>query len=105
MEDSTIKELRERKVERRVEHGDRVIKLEVHFWTNDIVSDEEKRILKVAWDSGTICILKNEGHGIDRSEPIHFDSLSELQSTIERAFKEKGISLLHSEKYRAVYSP
>jgi len=105
MEDSIIKELRESRGEKKVEHGDKVIKIEVHFWTNDIASDEKRRIPKVAWDSGTIHILKNEGHGIKRSEPIHFNSLSELQSTIETAFKKRRMSLLHSRKYRPVYYP
>lgn len=105
MEDLIVGKMREKTGEKEVEYGDKVIKIEVHFWTHGIVSDEEKRIPKVAWDSGTIHILRNDGHEIERSEPIHFESLSELQPTIEASFKERGMSLLHSRKYGPVCYP
>jgi hypothetical protein len=101
--ESIKKELRESRGEKIIEHGDKVLKIEVHFWTDHIVPDKKKRIPKVALDSGTLHILKNEGHGIRRSKSIPFNSLSELQPTIEKAFKDMGINLIHSRKYRSVY--
>jgi hypothetical protein len=100
-----IKELLPNRVEKKVKHGDKVIKIEVHFWTDKMASDKEKLVPKAAWDSGTVHILKNAGHGIKRSKSFPFSSLSELQPTIEKAFKETGISLVHSSKYWSVYYP
>ena len=59
--ESIIKELREKRGERVIEHGDKVIKIEVHFWINDLAEGKEKCIPKVAWDFGTVHILKNMG--------------------------------------------
>lgn len=105
MIDSIIKELQESRGEKRVAHGNKLIKIEVRFWTDAIASDEKSLIPRVAWDSGTIHILKNQGHGIKGSKSIPFNSLSELQPTIEATFKKSGIILLHSRKYRRVYHP
>ncbi|MGP8125424.1 MAG: hypothetical protein ACLQEQ_06085 [Nitrososphaerales archaeon] len=84
-----------------IKHGKRTLKLELRFWTNPIAKGG-KIVPKLAWDSGKICILKNGPQGIERSE-YHFHSLSELQPSIEKAFKKEGIKLLHSTKYRKVY--
>ena len=101
--ESIIKELGEKRGEKTIEHGDKEIKIEVHFLTNDLATSKEKCIPKVAWDFGTVHILKNDGHGIERSDPIHYSTLSELQATIERAFAERGIRLIHSQKYGTPY--
>jgi hypothetical protein len=103
--DSIIRNLREARGVKEIPHGDKVIKIEVHFWTDDLISNKEMRIPKVAWDYGTLHILKNDGHGIERSDPIHFSSLSELTNTIENAFGERGVKLLHGKKSRPVYYP
>jgi hypothetical protein len=103
MKDLIIKELRKSREEKKVAYGNKLIKIEVRFWTHAIASDKKKLIPKVAWDSGTIHVLKNPGHGIMGSKSIPFNSLSELQPTIERTFKKNGITLLHSRKYRPLY--
>jgi hypothetical protein len=104
--ESIIRDLQEKRGCKTIKRPDKVIKIEVHFWTDGIVPpDKEKRIPKVAWDFGTIHILKNEGHGIRRSKPIHYNNLSELQATIEKAFAERGIRLIHSQKYGTPYYP
>ena len=73
-----------------------MLKVEVEFWTDQIASEKGKLVPKVAWDSGTLHILKNEGHANERSKAIPFESLSELQPTIEKAFKGEEESRLSS---------
>jgi len=92
--DYLIQLIREERGEKTVEHGNRVIKIELHFWTDGIASEKGKVVPKACWDSGTIHVLKNEGHGIERLEPIHFKSLSELEQKLEEAFKKAGIVVL-----------
>lgn len=96
---SIIGDLLKKRGSKIIDHPDKVIKIEVHFWTNGILPDKKKRIPKVACDYGTIHILKNQGHGIKRSKPIHYGALTELPAVIEKAFAERGIRLVHSGKY------
>lgn len=96
--DYIIRLLREERGEKTIEHGDRTIKIELHFWTDGIASERGKVVPKVCWDSGMIHILKNEGHGIERLEPIPFNSLSELEQKLEEAFRKAGIVVLKSKQ-------
>ena len=93
-----IQLLREERGEKTVKHGERTIKIELHFWTNDIASERGKVVPKVCWDSGMIHVLKNEGHGIERLGPVPFNSLSELELKLEEAFKKAGIVVLKSKE-------
>ena len=59
--DYLIQLLREERGEKTIEHSDRTIKIELHFWTDGIASEKGKVVPKVCWDSETIHVLKTKG--------------------------------------------
>ena len=94
MTEEILKKLRQERGEKEVEHGNKMIKVTLSFWTDDIAKEKKELVPKVCWDSGTIRILKNDGHGIESSEVKNFHSLSALTETIEEVFREQGIKVL-----------
>jgi len=99
------KELEKERGSVEIKMPDKTIKVEVHFWTNNVSGEEGKKVPKVCWDSGTIHVLENKGHGIEKQKEIPFNSLSELTEKIEEGFKEAGIKVLKSRKVQNVYYP
>ena len=78
--------------------GERTIELRVRFWTNGIASAEGKIVPRHAWDSGTVEVRSNESHGIVSKEALHFYSLAELSSVIEKALINNGVTL-HADNH------
>ncbi|NIQ04260.1 MAG: hypothetical protein GWO20_00570 [Candidatus Korarchaeota archaeon] len=96
--------LEQKRGAKEIERPNKMIKIELHFWTNNISSEEGKAVPKVCWDSGTIHLLENEGHGIERSD-LHFHHLSELVDKIEEAVRTQGIKVLKSRQRWDIYYP
>jgi hypothetical protein len=78
---------------RAARHGEKMISLDVRFWTDDIAAERNKVVPKHAWAFGTVALNRNESHGIGSSEPIHFNTLSELPKAIEDLLIREGIKL------------
>jgi hypothetical protein len=89
--------------EREAVHGKKMIEIRVRFWT-DQIAKEGKIIPKHCWDSGVVRISSNDLHGITSSNPIPFNSLSEILPKIEKLFKNHGIKLHLGSKSRRYYS-
>ncbi|HEX8200309.1 MAG TPA: hypothetical protein VF590_07465 [Isosphaeraceae bacterium] len=81
-------------------HGEKMISLDVRFWTNDIAREPGTVIPKHAWASGTVGLNRNESHGIGPSEPIPFNTLMELPMAIETLLIREGISLHRNPRMR-----
>jgi len=78
--------------------GERMIELRVRFWTNGIASEPGTIVPRHAWDSGTVELRSNESHGIVSRQALHFYSLAELPSIIEKTLINNGVTL-HADKH------
>ena len=84
--------------------GERMIEVRVRFWTNGIAGDEGKIVPRHAWDSGTVEVRSNQSHGIVSKQAIHFYSLAELSSAIERALITNAVTLHADEHSRKLFA-
>jgi tartrate dehydratase alpha subunit/fumarate hydratase class I-like protein len=96
--DEIKKKLRKERGEIKANRPNKMIKVQLNFWTDNIASVKEKVVPKVCWDGGFIHILQNEGHGIKRLEPIPFNGLSDLERKIEEGLKKSGVKMLKGNK-------
>jgi hypothetical protein len=103
MLEETMKRLRLDRGEKTPKHGEKTIKIQLDFWTDDIAKNSGKIVPKVCWDSGTIRLLRNGGHEIKGSKSIPFSSLSQLVGKIEEVFREQNVKVLKTNRY--VYEP
>ena len=56
----------------RAKHGEKMIKVELYFWTNKIADEKGYVVPKVAWNAGWQNLLANKTHGLKRdAEPFH----------------------------------
>ena len=79
--------------EREAKHGQKMISVNVRFWTDELASEEGKIIPKNAWVHGVVRLETNASHGIEPSRPIPFNSLMELPLAIEELLIREGIVL------------
>lgn len=86
--------------EREAKHGEKMISLDVRFWTDGIAEDSEKILRKHGWIHGIVRLNKNDSHGIESGKSIPFNSLLELPSKIEDLLIEEGITLHLNRKMR-----
>ena len=75
--------------------GERGIVIKVDFFTTDLDK-------KHAWTRGTIRIVRNKWHGIVPGRNLHFNSLMEIPTIIERVLIEQRIHL-HPDSKMAKY--
>ncbi len=81
----------------------KMISIEIKFWTNDI--NQEGGVLpKHAWDSGMIKLHMNDRHGIPSTPPKPFNSLMQINHVIEEMLVEHGIKLHQSRIANLYYS-
>lgn len=85
-------------------HGQRMIELEVRFFTNELAETGRVRP-KEGWTRGVVRVTPNDVHGIESSRARHFNSLAELPATIERVLIENGITLHAVGKTSKYLSP
>ena len=83
---------------REAKHGEKMISLNVRFWTDDIAEEPEKIVPKHAWTSGTIRLERNHAHGVESGSSIPFNSLMELPAVIEELLTREGIILHPNQK-------
>lgn len=78
---------------KKAQWGERLIKISVNFWTNDIAEEKGYIIPKNAWSYGKVGLRANPSHDIKSSDPIAFESLMELPAKIEELLIREGITL------------
>ena len=87
--------------EREAKHGEKMISVDVRFWTDDIADGENMVIPKTGWTHGVVKINRNDSHGIKQSgNPIPFNSLMELPAKIEELLIREGITLRRNSNMR-----
>jgi hypothetical protein len=94
---------------RRERAGDnKMISVEVKFWTNNIAEKQGQIMPRVAREAGVIKVLNNNRHGIKSSAPIPFHSLPDLLKKLEDALIKNAIELIattRTRKYRRNVEP
>src|SRR5437868_6626914 len=72
----------------------KMISVEIKFWTNKIAENKGDIIPRVAREAGVIKVLSNSRHGIKGNvKPIPFHSLPHLSVKLEDALVENEIEL------------
>ena len=79
--------------ERVAQHGQKMIEIQLRFWTNDIAEKKGQIVPKHAWTSGVVKVESNKSHGIQAQSPIPFHSLLDVGAVIEKALIQHGITL------------
>jgi hypothetical protein len=85
---------------RQAGQGERMIEINVRFWTNDIADGRGRVIPTHAWSSGVVRIGRNPTHGITPKSPKPFHSLLDLGAVIERVLVDQGVTLHPSRRMR-----
>jgi hypothetical protein len=83
-------------------HGDKMIKLEIHLWTNGL-AEKGSVIPKHCWDSGMLGIQRNEAHGIVPGKTIAFNSMLDLGRAIQQMLIRHKI-VLHPNRQARKYT-
>lgn len=78
---------------KKAQQGERMIEVKVRFWTDNIEKGKGFIRPKHAWARGVIRMERNDSHGIEPQDPLHFNSLMELLSVIEKVLINHGIVL------------
>lgn len=74
-----------------MEHGDKIIKMTLYFWTDKIDGEPAK----VAWDYGTVNAKANKSRDISPNKSgVQFTSLDDLPDAIRKCATLHGIKLL-----------
>jgi len=76
----------------KAQQGERTIKLEVYFFTNQLAKHGHVRP-KHAHASGVVTIAANATHGIAAGSPVPFQSLMEIPAAIEKVLVRRGVRL------------
>jgi hypothetical protein len=94
------------KVEQRIaEHGQKMIEVQLRFWTNDIAEKKGQIVPKHAWAAGVVKVESNKSHGIQPANPLPFHSLLDLGAVIEKALIQHGITLHSGRKMQKYFDP
>lgn len=92
-------------LEREAKHGEKMISLDVKFWTDGIAEDSDKIVAKHEWIHGIVRLNSNTSHGIKSGKPIPFNSLCELPAKIEDLLIEEEVTLHLNRKMRRYIKP
>ena len=100
MNESQVKEI----VEREAKHGEKMISLDVRFWTDGIAEKEGMIVPKHAIAAGVVKLNRNDSHGIKTTaNPVIFNTPMQLLEAIEELLIREGITLhLSSTMHRYV---
>ena len=83
--------------------NERMIRLTIRLWTNNLTRRKGHIRPKHAWSSGVVKLEPNTSHGIKGGRPHVFRSLPELGSALEKSLIAGGIRL-HASKKTKRYS-
>lgn len=101
MAESTVKEIEEREAK----WGEKMISLDVRFWTDGIAETENMIVPKHALAAGVVKLNRNDAHGIKTtSNPIPFNTPLQLLEAVEELFIREGITLHLSSTMRRYFS-
>ena len=87
---------------REAKYGEKMIEIEVRFWTDSISTEPGKILPKHALTGGVVRIKRNASHGIVPVDAIPFNSLFDIGIAIEKVLKAQGI-VLHPTRVMKKY--
>ena len=101
MNESQVKELEDREAK----HGEKMISLDVRFWTDGIAETQGRIVPKHAVAAGVIKLNRNDSHGIKTTpDPVIFNTPMQLLEAIEELLIREGITLHLSSTMRRYVS-
>jgi hypothetical protein len=75
-------------------HGEKMITLDVKFWTNNIAEQDGHVVPKHGWTWGVVRVQSNPSHGIKTNGQYkHFHTMCEIGPAIEAARAEADVVL------------
>jgi len=80
--------------------GEKMIEVQLRFWTNNIATQQGKVIPKHAWTAGVVRIERNKSHGIEPGNPQPFHSLLDASAIIEKVLIDHGVILHPSRRMK-----
>jgi len=87
-------------IERPAKHGEKMIVVEVRFWTNGIAKKKNHIVPKHAWWKGVVYVWSNESHGIKSREGEMFRTGMELPLAVEKALAKHGVKMQQTQRRR-----
>ncbi|MFH1638810.1 MAG: hypothetical protein ABIB93_00600 [Chloroflexota bacterium] len=73
--------------------GEKTIKLTIYLFTDNIAEKKGNIVKKHAWKRGTVCLQKNESHGIKGTSGKNLNSWKELSTCVDNVLSEQNIIL------------
>ncbi len=77
----------------KAKYRERMIEVRVRFFTNGIDPRKGYIVPKHGWPNGTVQIDRNESHGIEPGNALHFASLMEIPLAIEKMLIKHDIKI------------
>ena len=77
--------------------GEKMIKVVLYFWTDELAEKKGHIKPKVCWDYGVVTLPANSSHGVTASQD-HFSRPSKILPTIEKLFKKQGIKMVQGNR-------
>ena len=97
MNESEVKEIEEREAK----HGEKMISIDVRFWTDGIAKEKGMIVPKHAVAAGVVKLNRNDLHGIKTTaDPVLFNTPMQLLTAIEELLIREGITLHLSSTMR-----
>ncbi len=87
----------------KAKHGEKMIKVEIRFWTNGLAESPGHIKPKHCWSAGNVSVPKNESHGIRSGNRKSFNTLMELTARIERVMADAGIRIHRGQTRGGLY--
>lgn len=85
-------------MERPAPHGEKMIVVEIRFWTDGIAKKKGYIVPKVARWKGVVNVCPNKAHGIKPDQPAtHFHTAMELPMAVEKALARNGVKMRLSD--------
>ena len=101
MNESQVTEIEERKAK----HGEKMISLDVRFWTDGIADTQGMIVPKHAVAAGVVKLNRNDSHGIKTTpNPVVFNTPMQLLTAIEKLLIREGVTLHLSSTMRRYVS-
>ena len=85
-------------------HGEKMIEVQIRFWTDKISPEKGKIVPRHAWASGVVRIERNDAHGLNPGTPTPFNSLLDLGASVEKLLIEHGVVLHLNRKMRKYFA-
>jgi hypothetical protein len=81
-----------------------MIEVKIRFWTDGIARNKGNVKPKHAWAAGVVRMERNPAHGIKPKKPVPFNTILDLNASIEKTLIKHGVQLHTSSKMKKYFS-